>query len=204
MSNNEFSDIINNVDNLTIGQILKLFKKLKYKTLITIISFFIMIFASTFAAGRYSQFKETAVMLQKPFAMRINLDNKSYDFNSLTLIKDPAAPNLNNDKIILSLREIKSPFDIIQVGTVIATIENNSITGIWKVILTNKIDIINNAFAQTAFDWNGHQDDFNFNEKFVNKNSVHRFYSDGCILAYSVDANRRSIPSSFKWIKMTH
>jgi len=187
-------------------QIVKTIPRIKYKTLIMVFLFFAGLLGGTFAAGRYSHQKETAVMLESPFAMRISVDDKQHDFTSLTLTKDPTMLPPAEDRIVLSLREIKSAFDIIPVGKVVAQVEENKLSGIWSIIVT-KAPAISEAYAApepTAFNWRGHQNDYKFKEGFINQNTVHRHYSDGCILEYKVDANRRSIPSSFRWVKIAH
>lgn len=206
MDKKDFSDIINNMKNLTIGQIFRLVTKLKYRTVVMILAFVMVTLGGAFIAGKYTQQKDTAVMLESPFSMRINVNQKTYDFNNLTLMVDPAMPNLDSGKVALSLREIQSEFDILPVGQVIARVEENKLTGIWKLIISEYGSIINSAYAKPIpiFQWNGHDRDFKFKERFVNKNTVYRYYLDGCILEYQVDMNRRSIPNTFRWIKVTH
>lgn len=205
MEQKDFADILNSMKDLTIGQIFKLITKIKYKVLVSFITFALAVVGGAFAAGKYSHQKETAVMLQTPFSMRIQVQGEPYDFENLTLVKDPTLPPIDDGKIILSLREIRGSFDIIPVGKVIATVEEDKLTGIWKVIISkSSISSIAHAYDKVAFDWRGHENDYNFKEKFVSKSTVHRYYSDGCILAYDVDQNRRSVPGSFRWIKTAH
>jgi len=206
MDKQDFSDIMNDMKGLTLGQIFRLIAKLKYKTVAMILAFTIATLGSAFVAGKYSQQRDTAVMLESPFSMRIRINKKTYDFDNLTLMIDPTMPNFEDDKIALSLREIKSAFDVLQVGQVIARVEENKLTGIWRLIISAHDLMLNEAHAQsiTVFQWNGHNQDFKFKEQFVSQNTVNRYYSDGCILEYQVDENRRSIPSSFRWVKVTH
>lgn len=56
----------------------------------------------------------------------------------------------------------------------------------------------------SSFDWKSHEGDNNYSEEFVNKNTIHRYYRDGCILAYNLDKNDKPIQNSFRWIKTTH
>jgi hypothetical protein len=206
MDKKDFSDIMNNMKDLTLGQIFRLVAKLKYKTAIMIVMFIIATLGSAFVAGKYSQQKETAVMLESPFSMRIEVNEKTYDFNNLTLMRDPTMPKLEDDRVALSLREIQGAFDVMPVGQVIARVEENKLTGIWRLIISKNNLLINEANAQPipVFNWNGHSNDYNFKERFINKNTIHRYYPDGCILEYQVDGNRRSIPSTFRWVKITH
>ena len=86
--------------------------------------------------------------------------------------------------------------------------EENKLTGIWHVMISKReiVDFVNKAHAQdkVSFDWRGHEADYNFKEQFVSNTTIHRYYSDGCVLAYDVDANRRSIPGTFRWVKTSH
>jgi hypothetical protein len=203
MENDQFSEILNNSKDLTLGQIFKLITKIKYRVMIMVITTFLAITGSAYMAGQASVKQEAAVMLQSPFSMRIVIDNNAHDFNNLTLIEDPTLPNPTSDSMMLSLRQIKSSFDIIPVGQVVARMNKEDINPIWKFLFSKLI--IQEAYAQEMiFDWNGHQKDFKFKEQHIDNNTMRRYYSDGCVLEYKVDRNRRSIPESFKWIKKTH
>lgn len=91
-----------------------------------ILIFVMSTLGGAFAAGKYTQQKETAVMLESPFSMRIDIDGKVHDFENLTLMKDPTSPALSEDTIVLLLREIKTAFDIIPVEKVIARVDSSS------------------------------------------------------------------------------
>ena len=98
--------------------------------------------------------------------------------------------------IVFSVREIKSEFDIILVGRIIAQKPNVELSWPWTWISA--------AFGSEGFDWHGHKNDYNYTESFVDPSTVHRFYKDGCILEYQVTKSRSSDPGSFKWIKSVH
>lgn len=206
MEDKDYTGILNNAKDLTLLQIIKTIPRLKYRTIITFLTFFATLIGGSFAAGKYSHQKQTAVMLESPFAMRITVDNVNHDFTSLTLTKDPSMLPPAEDRVVLSLREIKSAFDIIPVGKVVAQVEENKITGFWSIILSSVPSPVEEANARpnASFDWNGHQNDYKFKESFISEDTVNRYYSDGCVLEYKVDRNRRSIPSSFRWISKSH
>lgn len=203
----EFAEILNNINSITFGQMLRIIKKIKYSAMLTVIAMFVSCVGSTFVAGQYSQQKDAAVMLESPFAMRLTLDNKKHDFSNLTLIKDPMSPKLSN-KVVLSLREIKNEFDIVPLGKVVATVEEKDITYLWRWVLANSETLVfSNAYAKsflTGFQFGYHAGDYKFKEGFVAKHVVHRFYSDGCILEYTVDNSRKSVHKTFRWIKYQH
>lgn len=195
------------VNEMTLKQIFQSIGKLKYKTIAAVVTLFIAIVSASFAIGRYTYQKDTAVKLETPFAMRIIVDDKQHDFDSLTLIRDPSLPTVSEDKLTLSLREIKSAFDIVQVGIVVARIEKSELGNVWSIFSINMLpSVTSTAYAQpTAFNWYDHEKDMDFTEKFVDPETVNRKYNrDGCILEYKVDGSRRSVPSSFKWIKANH
>ena len=144
MDNKDFSDILNDSKDLTVRQILRILLKIKYRTATMIILFVVAALGSAFAAGKVSHQKSTAVMLESPFSMRIELGGTQYDFENLTLMRDPASPTLKN-KVVLSIREIKSAFDIIPVGKMVATTEEAKISGMWKLIISQNGSIITEA-----------------------------------------------------------
>lgn len=202
----DFAGVLNNIKGLTLGQVFQIIKKIKYTTAVMLFAMFSSCVSGAFVAGQYAAQKDTAVMLESPFAMRLQLGDEQHDFNNLTLIKDPMMPTISSDKVVLSLREIKNEFDIIPLGKVVATVEEKDLSLLWEVILSSN-PLINEAYAQSAypvFNWNGHQGDYKFKEEFVESHLVYRYYSDGCILSYEVDENRRSIPETFRWVERTH
>ena len=208
MNDKDFTEILNNSKDLTIGQIFKLARGLKYKTIILFVATFLAITGSAFVSGQVSMKREAAVMMNSPFSMRIIIDDNERDFENLTLIKDPALSSPAKGTILLSMREIQSVFDIVPIGQIVAKIDDDSIPLVWQILFTRvDADIVGHAHAQPmqpGFDWNGHAADYSFNERHVSKNIIHRHYSDGCILEYHVDKSRRSIPNSFRWMQKTH
>lgn len=207
--NKEFSEVLNNIKFLTLGQLFQIVKKLRYTTMVWLFTLFSSCIGGAYVAGQYEEQKETGVALESPFAMRLKVDNNQYDFSRLTLVKDPMLGGLSQDKVVLSIREIKNEFDIIPVGKIVATVDKKELKGVWKWILSeaHTIEWTSVAYAQypiPVFNWNGHKGDYKFKERFVEEHLVHRYYSDGCILSYEVDKDRRSIPGTFKWVKRTH
>lgn len=204
MDKKEFSDILNNTKDLTFGQLLKLISKIKWKTLLSLFLLCTSVVAGAFAAGKYSEQRDAAVMLKKPFSMFLKIDENEYKFDTLVLIEDPTLP-FDGNKIRLSLRHIIDDFDVIPLGGVIAEKEKESVSELWKIILSEAENGDIRAFAMSNFDWNGHKGDYDFWEDFEGEDVVWRHYEDGCILEYEVDhETRRSVPGSFHWIKQTH
>jgi len=204
MDDNDFSEIMNNTKNLTLRQIFRLMTNITYKSILVFIATFLTITGSAYVAGQASIKQEAAVMLQSPFSMRITLDSEIHDFNNLTLIEDPMLLSTSSDTMMLSLKQIQSAFDIVQVGQIVARVNREDALPIWKWLFSS-IDV-KSAYAQAEkiFKWNGHKNDFKFKEKHKSNSTINRYYTDECILEYKVDNNRRSIPESFRWIKRTH
>jgi len=199
----ETAEIINDLDGLTLGHLFQIARKVKVSALISIFAILSSLFGGVYALGRNTQEKHTAVMLDAPFGMALNLDSKQVRLDNLVLIKDPMASSLlYKDVELFSLRQIVSDFDIVQLGTVAAKVNKQSISWPWSMFAGELSSGV--AHAADNFSWNGHAGDFNYTEKFIDEDTVHRFYSDGCVLGYKVDDNRRSIPSSFRWIKSVH
>ena len=57
--------------------------------------------------------------------------------------------------------------------------------------------------ARGGFSWRGHGSDNDFEEE-RKGNTILRYYSDRCILAYNIDRNGRPIRGSYRWIKSSH
>ena len=190
-------EIINNLDNLTLGHLFKIVRKIKITVLVSIGLLFSSIIGGVYALGRNAQQEETAVTLNSPFSMRFKIDSVIVSLENLMLIKDPTIVSASEDLVLLSLREIRSDFDVIPIGSIVARVEPSAVSWPWS--------LFSSAYAQTTiFNWNGHREDRVFKEKFVEENTIHRKYRDGCILEYKVDEQRKSIPESFKWYKRTH
>lgn len=204
MDKKEFSDILNNTKDLTLVQLLKIVGKIKWRVLLSLFLFFVSTIGGAFAAGKYSEQKDAAVMLQKPFSMFLKIEDEEYRFDTLVLIEDPTLP-LDGSKIRLSLRHIVDDFDIIPLGGVIAEKDNEDISKFWKMIISDAENGDIYTFAISNFNWNGHKGDYDFWEEFIEEDLVWRHYKDGCILEYEVDhSTRRSVPDSFHWVEKTH
>ncbi len=58
--------------------------------------------------------------------------------------------------------------------------------------------------GRRSFSWNGHDRDKAYREENRKRDTIHRYYRDGCILVYNTDGNRRPIGDSYRWVKKTH
>jgi len=200
----ENTDLINNMSDLTIGHLFQLIRKIKFTALLSMFGILSSLLGGAYAFGKSKQQKDEAISLQSPFSMRLELEDKKFDFPNLTLVKDPMLIGVSDNVLVLSLREIRNEFDVIPIGKIISKIEKQQLSWPWDMFA----GVLNSGYAHASgpnnFVWNGHNSDYNFKEEFIDNNTVNRFYSDGCILEYKVDTNRRSIPESFRWLKSVH
>lgn len=203
MESEKLEQLVLNSKDLTILQIFKILINLKYKTIALFVTTFLSITGGAYMAGQSNAKQEAAVLLQSPFSMRIDLDGQKHDLENLTLLEDPTLTSPSPDTMMLSLRQIRSSFDIIPLGQVLAQ-TNAHKKSLWDWVFADT-SIITSAYAKDrVFSWNSHEQDFKFKEKHVSSTTIHRYYSDGCVLQYNLDKNKRAIPSSFVWITRTH
>ena len=132
--------------------------------------------------------------------------------NGLYIIED--MPNGGRSRF--SLRRIINgdPSDTRHVGDIIPVRENHaqahnlSLQG-----LLPKVDLIQPVHAQgengnnnlghreREFEWYGHEDNFEFQEKYIDTHTIQRSYANGWILKYDVDENGASMAETFEWEK---
>ncbi len=199
MINKEFANIMNNAKDLTIGQVFKIITHLKFKTVAAVVAFFVAIVSGSFVIGRYSYQEKTALTLDSPFGMRLLISEKQYEFKNLILMEDPI--NLADNSVILTIREIQNAFDIVPIGKIVARKEKIELPGVFGLFNFKSIGV---AKASEEFNWNGHENDMNFKEVFIDSNTINRYYEDGCILEYKVCEDRKSNKGSFRWIQQNH
>lgn len=181
-----------------------------------------------YESGVSNQIEKTAIEKEAKFnilledlkAKGIDLNEKEISLNDLVLADYLEVKN--NQLIIYKIHRIDpNNHSVDAIGT-IASInreENEEIRkrrikkyNILKELIDNIINIsletnnylfsVEKVYAQVEFDWNGYENKRNFHEKYINKNTVRRYYNDGAILEYKVAPNGSSIPKTFKWIKL--
>jgi hypothetical protein len=182
-----------------LAQLLHLLSNLRLSLYFSLGTILLSMAGFVFLAGQHTSERSIAVTLESPFAMRLEMNGQTVDFPRLTLMRDPALLSPSEGRLPFSLREIRSDFDIVPIGQILARTPPPRRP--W-FFLGSSSGL--QADTPTDFDWNSHQNDLNFREVFSDARTVHRYYSDGCILEYKVDDRRHSIPSSFRWPKRTH
>ena len=207
MKQEAFVEATNDMEGLTIGQVISLIKKVKVSAVIGVVSFCVAVLGFVFGLGRYTQEKQTGILLDSPFSMRLVIDGKNNDLSNLTLLKDPTIP-APQGKVVLAIRQIKDEFDILQVGFISALekLDKPSLFGL-NLPLSDLGAL--KAYAVEGFSFGVHSGDSKYSEAFVpdHPDVIERTYSDGCVLRYTVDSEkevRRSVRSSFHWVKYNH
>lgn len=115
MSEKKLVDQIINYDSATISGFFKAIVRLKITTLIGLITIIFSFISAVFMLGRYSNEKEIAIELKKPFDMKIV---NGPEFKDLVLVQ-------NNNLIeqdgfsVYTLKKIKDEFEDIPIGQVV-------------------------------------------------------------------------------------
>ena len=126
--------------------------------------------------------------------MKIEINGNDHHLKQITLLEDPNP--MPEGKIRLQIRAVSSdPFVINNIGLIVAQKAKVN-----KDFIFDTLEIVKKAWGQ-SFNWEGHENNINYKEVYINKTTIRRYYSDGWILQYNVDSNGNSIPSSFQWIK---
>ncbi|WP_019501496.1 hypothetical protein [Pseudanabaena sp. PCC 6802] len=200
-SDDEYS--INDPREMTLRQLISSFSRVKISALLSIAGIFLAYSFAVFQLGCWLQNQRTAIALNRPFDMYLNLgqDNvreltksSKLELRNLILLQGEYIP-VQEDRFLLKLRKIVD-YDTIAVGNIIAQ------KG--KIIDTPHISnwfAMQGAYAQQKFEWYGHEKNYRFREEFIDNHTIRRYYDDGWILEYKIDSQGRSILSTFRWIQ---
>lgn len=208
-----------NFEDITFSDLLKILKNLKLKVIWSILISLFSCSSLIFFLGMKSEASRTAIYLSDFFDIYIEKDeikkciepsgNPGLNCKDLYLIKNPIG-SIKTEKRHLEIRNfdrVSSMTEIVgavltkkHAGTVISTKNADK----YRSFLPNTINISQPAIAQTrqgSFNWYGHKHNYDFREEYIDENTIRRYYSDGWILEYEVNRNRRSILSTFRWIR---
>ena len=199
-------------------------KTINIKHWITISIFSIGVLSSytnfVFTFGRFVESRKTGIALKNEFSLlaenlqngEINPSEQSVKLQNVYLVKYPESQLSGNKKIIYKIHQITDDaLKIRRIGS-ISTNSNKVETGqalgsFLESIKESTLGVISNfsiiekAYAQTTFKWNGYEKNYDFDEEYIDQNTVRRTYYDGAILEYKIDSKGSSIPTSFRWIK---
>ena len=195
--------VIVSMTGMTIGQLWRVLKRLKVSAIVSMVTLVGALIGGSFALGRATQQTHTAVQLQTPFSMRIQVQGASTDFDRLILLKDPLNLAPTPDTEVLDIREVRDEFDVVPIGQVVAQAQHADVSWPWSMFAL-KFGATNAYADAGSFDLGPHKGDFAYTEAFVDTDTIHRTYKDGCVLEYRVTKSRSSDPATFKWIKNQH
>jgi hypothetical protein len=201
-SDDEYS--INDPREITLSQLINSFSRIKISALLSITGFFLAYSFAVFQLGCWLQNQGTAIALNRPFDMYLNLGqddvreltkSSRLELKNMILLQGEYIP-AQEDRFLLRLRRIVD-YDTIAVGKIIA--QKGKIIDIPHI--GHDWFAMQGAYAQQKFKWYGHEKNYQFREEFIDSHTIRRYYDDGWILEYKIDEQGRSIPSTFRWIQ---
>lgn len=169
--------------------------------------------------GVESQRKKTAIEFTQKFNLttetldqeELNLEQKSVNLQNVYLAPFPQLLPPEEPDTYKIRRIVDTPAVTKAIGTIRKKKQSRKdsiFPQLWERIeaifsnLPKENLFIQSAYAQEEqFNWYGHENNYNFYERYVDKYTIYRFYDDGWILEYKVDEAGSSIPNSFKWIR---
>lgn len=170
-----------------------------------------------YETGRVSGQKEKVIELSKIFNFESNFREQEIDLinNVVTLQKiylAKSSVDISDRKDYYIIRQIvDTPIKTVEIGSVAIDKKQNRqdeyVRNFWqslkKVLSLELVNFktIELAFAQQIFEWYGYENNYDFYEKYVSEFVIRRFYDDGAILEYMVNAEGTSIAGTFKWIE---
>jgi hypothetical protein len=194
-------DKLQHLGNLNFKEFFHLFGKIQIKVFISLISSTLIFSIFIFKLGQLYQTRGEAISLYRLFDLTLELEK--YEANNSKIIysdiyllesKDHISPI--PDKAYLEIRKYTKANDTKKIGLIHAYKPDMK-----PVPRVSFPGFIKKAYANEKFEWYGHANDRNFTEKYTNQKTIRRYYDDGWILEYKVDKKRKSILSSFRWIK---
>ena len=172
-----------------------------------------------FTFGRFVESRKTGIAVKNEFSLlaenlhngEINTSEQSVKLQNIYLVKYPESQVPGNKKIIYKIHQITdNALKIRRIGSISTNnnqIETGQLLGIFfETIKESTLEVISNfsiiekAYAQSTFKWNGYEKNYDFYEEYIDQDTVRRTYYDGAILEYKIDLNGTSIPTSFRWI----
>jgi len=173
---------------------------MQIKVFISLISSFIIFSFFVFKLGQQYQVSGEALSLNRLFSLNLVIEkseneNKKINFRDLYLLESKE-PSPIPGKAFLEIRRYNDDGGTEKIGSIHAVKP-----GIKPVPRVSLPEWTRNAYAADNFEWHGHKHKRNFSEKYINSNTIRRYYDDGWVLEYNVDKKGNSISSSFRWIK---
>lgn len=200
-------------ENVTVGDILGLLRRLTLKTIVVLLGMIAAYTSTFFVFGHYVAMKDSGITLNNPFDMRISVTKEdknkedngtiNYTLDKLILVESPFTKS-ETKKCYTIFREFE-PLDDRIVGQVECLVGESSVYDDAKNMLFGLSHAIpgDTAFAQ-SFSLGAHLNDNNYTQSFVAADTIRRKYNDGCVLQFKIDENGIAIAESYVWIVYKH
>ena len=177
---------------ITIGDLIKIFKKLKITTIVCVIGFIFSILSTAFFVGVSVARKSSGIDLKRPFNMRIQNQKSSIYLEGLTIFENPFAPECEDGKKRLVIYQDQGKLINQNVGVLeVKNKKDNLIKFTFKNLIG--FNIIPSAYANA--DMRGYENNYNYVQRYISRYIIHRIYDDGSIL----EINLRT--RTTKWIR---
>lgn len=210
-NNGEFG---RNFEDISFDDLIEIFKNMKVRVIWSIVTLLLTCSSAILLIGMKIEASKTAIELGEYFDIFIKDDeiqkcirissNPGLKCNNLALLKNNIGEQ-EPEKRYFEIRVLDPQTSLTDtVGSVLTKKNSGKLLSNKNAILSSFIDISQPAIAQAnqlSFNWHGRKHDFEFREKYVDKNTIRRYYSDGWVLEYKVDQDGHSILSTFKWIR---
>jgi len=194
------NDEIKNLKNLSFKEFFHLLGKMQIKVFISLISTALIFGIFIFKVGQLYQTRGEALSLCRLFSLSLELekgeaDNEKIKYLDIYLLESKD-PHPVPGEAYLEVRKYKKEGGSEQVGLIQAKKPDMEL-----MPRVGFPEYIKSAYAAEKFQWYRHKNNRNFTEKYISKYTIRRYYDDGWVLEYKVDKKRKSIHSSFRWIR---
>lgn len=196
-TNNELKDL----KNLSFKEFFHLFGKMQVKVFISLISTTLVFSVFIFKFGQYYQTRGEAISLCRLFDLSLNIEKgevgeTKINYHDIYLLESKEHVSPVPGKAYLVVRKYTQEGETEEIGLIHARKPE-----VKPVPIVSFSEFTKNAYAGGKFNWYGHKRNRKFTEKYIDSNTIQRYYDDGWVLEYDVDKKGKSISSSFRWIK---
>ena len=196
----DINDEIKNLKNLNFKEFFHLLGKIQIKVFISLISTALIFSFFIFKVGQQYQVRGEALSLCRLFSLSLELekgeaDNERIKYRNIYLLESED-PSPIPGKAFLEIRKYNEEGGSESIGSVHAIKPKRKL-----MPSVGFSSFTKTAYAAEKFQWYQHKNNRNFTEKYISKYTIRRYYDDGWVLEYKVDKKRKSIHSSFRWIR---
>ncbi len=195
---------IKDIRDITFIDVINSIARVKIEVLFSLVCVFFTYSFMVFQLGCILQNQRTAITFRKPFDMYLSLEqdgvNQSSTDSRLELKKIYLIPaeytSGQENHLILKIRRVLEDYSTVSMGHVVAQKGK-----IYELPNLSGFLALSAAYAAEKFEWHGHENNYQFHEEFVARSTIRRYYDDGWILEYKINAKGDAIISTFRWIK---